>query len=181
MTPTVRPFLARKDEIAAFSAGVKLSFRVPVTHENSIVTPGHFRGLDLETGRRRAQPTPELRARCTFENAQARAVSVKPKVQVGDLFWVRSGQQRIDQSAMTLEVIDVNVCRLQDLTHDEALNEGVTHFDERFKRTPGSVRDWFARHWDHGPKGKAARLKVRWANNPWVWVYRVNTQARNRI
>lgn len=173
--PTVRPLLAKKDEIAGFAAGVKRTFRVPVTHENSTVTPGHFRGLDLETGRRRLNPTPELRVRCSFPTAQARAVTVKPKVKVGDLFWVRSGKQRREQSTLTLRVIEVDVARLQDMTVEEAIEEGADLMDERHKITPGSRRDWVARHWDHGPKGKAAAHKFyRWAANPWVWIYRVS-------
>jgi hypothetical protein len=71
-------------------------------------------------------------------------------------------------SRITLEVTGVRVERVQDISHDDALAEGI---DTRGIGTSWEVREQharipFARLWDtiNAKRGHA------WESNPWVWV-----------
>lgn len=66
-------------------------------------------------------------------------------------------------SRLTLEVTDVRIERLQDITEEEARAEGVDVQGE----DGGSCRIGFARLWGES-NGK--RPGAAWALNPWVWV-----------
>lgn len=54
--------------------------------------------------------------------------------------------------------------RVQDLTDEEALLEGVQFLPDEF-RNHVRPRDWFARYWDelHG--------RGAWQRNDWTWSY----------
>ena len=73
-------------------------------------------------------------------------------------------------SRITLEVTDVRVQRLQDITEDAARAEGIQELNGRFTFNGGlhesrTARDSFEALWDSINGDRAA-----WAANPWVWV-----------
>lgn len=80
-------------------------------------------------------------------------------------------------SRITLEVIDVRVERVQDITDAEALAEGVTNYGDDSQFPPGfsmstrAALNWRPTHefrdlWD-SINGK--RPGCAWSDNPWVW------------
>jgi hypothetical protein len=157
----------------ALQRGLKNELRVPLVRDNSTVHPGRFRGLDLESGRARYHgEVPELRARCAFASGNVRAVTVMPKFGRGDLLWVRSPRGARRRSSVTLEVIDVRVARLQDMTDANARAEGVGALPLRL-RNSGTPRDWFAKFWEVRHGGRS------WRRNPWVWVLRFRVHDEN--
>lgn len=79
---------------------------------------------------------------------------------VGDRLWVKEGifTRRVD-SPVTLEITNVRVERVQDISDDDALAEGVA---ERSGLRPVFA---FSELWD-SINGK----KHPWSSNPWVWI-----------
>lgn len=67
-------------------------------------------------------------------------------------------------SAITLEITDVKVERIQEINNHEAWREGIPEFGNWIKNE-GEARDEFARLWD------SINLKrgYGWDANPWVW------------
>lgn len=175
----VRPILFRKYLVEANSRGVKDMTRRILTAKNSIVTPGTFEGLNLETGRVRLNaPQAELRAQCTFESGRVRVVSVLSAVRRGDLFWVKGGRfGSRAASTQTLEVRSVRVARAQDMTDEEIWREGAQNIPNNLRRKSALARDWFAALWDD------ANGAGSWDANPWVWVYeyRVHEQQVDEL
>lgn len=163
---TVRPLRLPADLVEAIERGQKTTHRFPVGPLNSLVRPGNFAGLDLESGRRRGYVggQVELRARCRFESGDVRAVSVTSQIQRGDLYWVaaRSGTKHrtLRTSRLTLEVVGVDVVRLQDIDGVSARLEGFADVEQ------------FRVRWDRSRRGADY-----WRLNPWVWVVRFNTHA----
>lgn len=177
---TVRPLPVRRYIGDALRSGIKVVHRVCVTAENSHVHPGTFEGLDLQTGRRRAKPQPELRAQCRFPSGSVRAVTVYPKVLRGDLFWVREGSQLREQSQLTIQITQVEVARLQDMSEAAAAYEGAGCIPivRKLLRSEQSCSDRrvnFAYHWDRLSSGRLPK----WADNPWVWIYAFIPHRRN--
>lgn len=160
----------------AIAAGAKDQTRRVVTVRNSLVHPGTFGGLDLSTGRARRQESPEIRARCLFESGRVRVVTVTSTVRAGDLFWMKA--HRFTSRAKSegdLEVLAVDVARVQDMTDEDALAEGVAYlpFSPKFgQMADRSPREWFAWLWDD-INGKGA-----WERNDWVWIYRFRPITR---
>lgn len=173
---TVRPILFRKEMRAANAAGVKTCTRRIVATTNSLVHPGTFAGLDLDTGRARRLEHPELRARCTFESGRVRVVTVTPTVRRADIFWAKAGRfGSRAKSDQTLEVLGVDVARVQDMTDEDAWREGMGYVQmpPRFPVAQITPRGIFAWLWDQ-INGKGA-----WARNDWVWVYRYRVYPEN--
>lgn len=189
--PKVAPLLFRAPMRAANRAGDKDQTRRIVAPSNSVLSYGDFEGLDLESARAVREDTDgELRAAlavpCTYarqqfragvtDTTQRRVVDVRPKVQVGDLFWEKIGRFGSRQkSEATYEVLRLDVRRVQDMTDAEASREGVAHVHvpTRFPlhaRTPRGIFAWL---WDqiNGPGS--------WAKNPWVWVYHYRVIPQN--
>lgn len=174
--PMVRPLLFRKVMREAIEHDLKTVTRRIVAADNAIVSPGSFAGVDLNTGRARRPGKPpmraSIRARCTFESGLVRVVSVVPVVDVGDLFWVKTGRfgRRAD-SRLTLEVTSVDVSRVQDMSDADALAEGVARvvLPPRASARFTTPRDKFGWLWEQ-INGRGS-----WARNPWVWVYGFRT------
>jgi hypothetical protein len=69
-------------------------------------------------------------------------------------------------SRLTLEVTDVRVQRLQEISDKDAFSEGIQSAVDGGFRSDGSARDTFRLLWD-SINGK--RPGCAWADNPWVW------------
>lgn len=181
---TIRHLICADWEIKALRAGVKRVVRLPLTEENSLVHPGKWAGLMLETGRAKHDPGAQLRARCAFESGKARAVLVLPKIKPSDLFWIQGSSPRERTragSVLTLVVDHVRVARVQDITDDEARLEGAgfatpdiravwpldMHRARRFFREAFGV----THGWKYGDES--------WRANVWVWVVTFNLLPRN--
>lgn len=178
--PTVGPILFRRDMTEATLQRIKQATRRIVSAKNSHVQPGTFDGLDLDTGRarrpaitttgkRQGPPAVELRAQCKFESGLVRSVTVTSKTKAGDLLWVKPGRFGARRaSTLTLEVTRVGLCRLQDMTDADAIEEGVELVRVPAKLSAATPRERFAWLWDaiSGSEGPAS-----WSANPWVWVY----------
>lgn len=160
---------------AAMAAGDKTETRRIVDARNSTVQPGTFAGVDFSTGRARRLSTPEVRARCSFDSGRVRVVTVAPIVRAGDLFWTKANRfSSKAKSESVLEVLTVDVARVQDMTEAQALAEGVAHYNpKRRGPVPASNRLKFAALWDE-INGAGA-----WVRNDWVWIYRFRRFAEN--
>jgi hypothetical protein len=158
----------RPDLIPAIRSEDKVETRRPIKATNSIVTPGQFSGLDLETGRARVllPVVTELRARCRLTTT-SRVVTVAPRMMPGGLFWVAPPTRR--ESRLTLYVTQVHARRVQDMTDADARAEGIAHV----RGLAGSPRARYAMLWDQ-LYGDGA-----WQANGWVWVYRWNLWRKN--
>lgn len=66
-------------------------------------------------------------------------------------------------SRLTLEITRVRVERLQDISEEDALSEGVTTCDGVWS---GSTRNAYRELWN----SINAKRGLPWATNPWVWV-----------
>lgn len=79
--------------------------------------------------------------------------------------WRPSIHMPRSESRITLEVTDVRVERLREITPGDAQREGVEGYAKQHN-LGGYWTTAFARLWDvlNGPRGFA------WASNPWVWV-----------
>jgi hypothetical protein len=71
-------------------------------------------------------------------------------------------------SRINLEITDVRVERLQDITEDDAVAEGVQYFitSGKMTRSEMSMRSAFADLWD----SINFKRGYGWDTNPWVWV-----------
>lgn len=72
-------------------------------------------------------------------------------------------------SRVLLEITDIRIERVQDTSHDDAVAEGVHHFNigARLRDQPLSVAQIvFSRHWDD----KHQDDYDIWEDNPWIWV-----------
>lgn len=91
-----------------------------------------------------------------------------------DYWWAR--QEKLPPNSMkrwasrvTLELVDVKLERLQHITDDGALAEGVPHngcLVDHTGLTHGSVVDYYRHLW----KSETTSCGHRWDDNPWVWV-----------
>lgn len=173
--PAVRPILFRADMRAAMAAGDKTETRRVIDARNSTVQPGTFAGVDFSTGRARRLSTPEVRARCSFDSGRVRVVTVAPIVRAGDLFWTKANRfSSKAKSESVLEVLTVDVARVQDMTEAQALAEGIAHYNWKKRGpVPASHRLKFAALWDE-INGAGA-----WDRNDWVWIYRFRRFGEN--
>lgn len=172
----------------------KLQTRRVVKAGNSIVFPGHFEFVRLETGRRKVVGGENvIRARCDFV-AGPRVVSVRSKVQPLDLLWVRRGQKGGTRAAstMTLEVWSVECSRLQDLTAEDAIAEGIWHprAEDGLDIPTHLLEDFWLPCAKRGLVHLSPRLAFRdlwesingrgsWDANPWVWTYQFVVHSLN--
>lgn len=170
----VRQLAVADFEYVAMALQQLTMLRLPVMPANSAVRPGTFEGLDLETGRARwIYDTAEIRARCTFESGQVRAVQVSPIFAPGDLFWITPTTRKRADSEYTIEVVNVDAKRLQDCGDLDAHLMGAGCV----KRS-GEVSDRsaFAQVWDT-KWPRTLPNEYRWHKNPWCWELRVLTHA----
>lgn len=169
--------------IDALEDGRKKATRRILTAGNTIVEPGRFENVRLETGRAKHSGGENfLRARCRFESGE-RTVSIRSKIQPCDLFWVRRGQRggTREASTLTLDVWSVEVSRLQDMTEQDAIDEGIMPWHGEYAvNAEGDLHHATARLtfwalWD----SINGRGKYGWDANPWVWTYKFTLQRLN--
>jgi hypothetical protein len=85
-------------------------------------------------------------------------------------------------SRITLEITDVRVQRLQDISDADAFSEGIQQAVNEGQRDDGTAQGAFQSLWDsinakreggrkmHDKEHWEARKDYSWAANPWVWV-----------
>ncbi len=93
---------------------------------------------------------------------------------VGDVVpepkWTPSIHMPKEVARIWLKVKDVRVERLQDITPDQVVAEGITGLNlEQLELMQGHCDIPFAFLWDSTIQKKVFE-KYRWAANPWVWV-----------
>jgi hypothetical protein len=71
-------------------------------------------------------------------------------------------------SRLTLELTEVRVERLKEITHEDAFAEGAPHPDAAYSR-----RDSFMLLWD------SINGTGSWDANPWVWVLAFRVHHKN--
>lgn len=70
-------------------------------------------------------------------------------------------------SRITLEITDIRVQRVQEISKEDAKAEGVTCTLDEYLELPRTVVEAYAELWD-SINGK--KKGCGWADNPWVWV-----------
>jgi hypothetical protein len=131
-------------------------------------------------------PGPYLKVSRPDDESRHRVYS---RVEVGDTLWVKENFHRLPdggvsyaadgavpgakklaamflsqkESRLSLHVTKLRAERLQDITNDDARQEGVREYDGD---EPGDYRGAFRELWDR-INGK----RCPWESNPWIWVY----------
>lgn len=179
----IGPLRFNPQMIEALEDGRKRATRRILTAGNTRVQPGSFENLLLDTGRTKNEGGENyLRARCRFESGE-RTVSIRSKYQPCDLLWVRRGQRGGTRagSTITLDIWSVEVSRLQDMTEQDALEEGIMPWrDEYAVNAEGDLHHatallTFWALWD----SINGRGKYGWDSNPWVWTYKFTVHRIN--
>ena len=88
---------------------------------------------------------------------------------VGNIKWVPSIHMPRWASRITLEITDVRVERVQEITPKDALSEGTT-YEQHYEGLGNPcdetrILNSFIELWD-----SAAKPGYKWEDNPWVWV-----------
>jgi len=98
-----------------------------------------------------------------------------PYGNIGNRLWVKKtwGYKRVSSlfrprqtSRMTLEIIDIRVERLQEITEEDAIAEGIWGKGEPYQGIGDLPSDRFRDLWD----SLNAKRGYSWDINPWVWV-----------
>lgn len=84
--------------------------------------------------------------------------------------WISLSHMSREHARLFLEITDVRIERLQDITESDAHHEGWDWSNHDLSKkydplTMDTARQWFAALWD-SLKGD----KYPWSSNPWVWV-----------
>lgn len=93
----------------------------------------------------------------------------------GTLAWKPSIFTAREASRITLEITDVRVERVQDITEEQARAEGVDprgnpSFASLLGDTSLYYLDGFRAVWDSIYAGRTDKPGLDWSSNPWVWV-----------
>lgn len=85
--------------------------------------------------------------------------------------WHPSIHMPKEAARIWFKVTDVKVERLQDITEEQAIKEGITCFkyDVNTGKEESAALDWFPIFWDSTVK-KSDSDCYGWDANPWVWV-----------
>jgi hypothetical protein len=80
--------------------------------------------------------------------------------------WIRAISMPRRVARLFLEITDIRVERLQDISEDDAYTSGVGSIDAK-RRSPDSpvYRNTYRERWDF-----RTRPAYCWSSNPWVWV-----------
>lgn len=191
----------------AIERGLKLQTRRPLTAGNCELTRGDFKLVDLSSGRPDGLwPVASLRCRMQTPSGDRRSVTLTPRIKANTVLWCRRGQSgagaRRENAKFFLQVVEVAPVRLNDISEEDALAEGVDIFCPPTVPVDGVVHGayWFqlaqlgktnAAKWRAGVIHQEAiargRITARdcfallwesinglqsWAANPWVWRYK---------
>jgi hypothetical protein len=74
---------------------------------------------------------------------------------------VNARYMKQEQSRLTLRITGVNVERLQEISDEDCIKEGVD------PKTTTDINNYFRNLWNSTHK----KLEEKWEANPWVWVY----------
>lgn len=102
------------------------------------------------------------------------ATDTKPDDVLQDTWWKMKPSifMRRDQSRMTLELTEVRVQRVQDISEADAEAEGIVAHRVHAELVPGAIRrtakDYYWLLWD-SINAKREGGTYAWAKNPWVW------------
>ncbi len=85
--------------------------------------------------------------------------------------WHPSIHMPWEAARIWLKVTDVKVERLQDITEEQAIKEGIicVKYDVNTGKEESAALDWFPILWDSTVK-KSDSDCYGWKSNPWVWV-----------
>lgn len=113
-----------------------------------------------------------------------------PYGRVGDVLWVRESgiiSQSIHMprwaSRITLEITGIRVERLQDISEEDAIAEGLLKFPHKDDVAYGFMAD--DKHGYGSPRGayhalwESINSAGSWADNPWVWVIEFKPYMQN--
>lgn len=85
----------------------------------------------------------------------------------GKIKWVPSIHMKRQNSRLTLEITNVRVERLQDISNSDILDEGITAaspYEKQFHDDQPSLKRQWQYLWE------SINGAESWAKNPWVWV-----------
>lgn len=95
---------------------------------------------------------------------------IRENIGIADVIWCPSIHMPKEAARIFLRVTDVRVERLQDITPEQIIAEGITEFDsELLELLEEHYEIPFAFLWDKTIPKKDFE-KYRWQANPWVWV-----------
>ena len=83
--------------------------------------------------------------------------------------WKPSIHMPKDAARIWLEITDIRVERVQDITEEDAFNEGVLTSTLNHPHYVYTFREGFQHLWD-SINAKRDNGKYSWEQNPWVWV-----------
>jgi hypothetical protein len=92
---------------------------------------------------------------------------INPDVDVNLIKWTPSIFMPYWASRITLEIINVRVERLQEITEEDALSEGFEIGHGLDESSPFFAKGAFKKYWDSLYTKKP---EYQWDANPWVWV-----------
>lgn len=95
-------------------------------------------------------------------NITHRSDYFKPKFKVGQEISVKH-----QESLITLKIKSVKVERLEDISEEDAVMEGVWNVQEKGIPRSWDIKNAFANSWNSTHK----KLEEKWEANPWVFVY----------
>ena len=182
---TERPILFNGDMVRAILRGQKTQTRRPVKPQPDMVRPrkrfddARWKSWSCPLGK----PGDRLWVRETF--AYEPDFGVAYRADEGDEFpgmerqkWTPSIHMPRALSRITLEITDIRVERVQDISEEEARAEGIEALDGRFvsadlcdtarwyDMSMGDARCIYAHLWD----ALYAAYRLGWSVNPLVWV-----------
>lgn len=113
----------------------------------------------------------KLWVRETWLKSEGQPVRYRASTDISGAKWKPSIFMPRKYSRVTLEIVDIRVERVQDITYIEAKEEGINY--EKGYSEPVEV---FERLWD-SINGK--KEDCSWGDNPWVWVVEFKKENTN--
>lgn len=185
-----RPIIFSGDSVRAILAGNKTQTRRVLRVQPSDTMQPEFRGLAHHVKGALWRSGPPERSLCpygvpgerlwvkeTFRDPdtleyfcyKASSADFPPFLDADSMKWTSPIFMRRSDSRITLEIADVQVQRVQDISDKDCLAEGMQP-DETESPVPNYVAR-FQYHWD----SINAKRGYSWESNPWVWAITFRT------